>query len=113
MSIETLTRIKDAIDGQARAFDEFTRINDQRVDAIRAGKEALAKELDVKLDRINADLDAFRDRIEDIESKDRLPLRSGRPSNDPYTKSFLQWFRSGGTDRDAEAEMQRQVKSVE
>jgi HK97 family phage major capsid protein len=94
----TFSNVAQAIDAIGTAFDQFKQTNDQRLEAVRTGNEAKAKELDEKLSRIESELrelHTVKDRLEDWESRMRSPGRiDGTHAHDPqYTKSFVNWLR--------------------
>lgn len=112
--------IKQAIDQTATAFDEFKKTNDERLAALRAGNEAKARELDQKLERINADINKFvevkdsltrelefhRERLEQLEAKGMAPGRTGvQQVHDEYKQAFCEWIRNRGQSPEAERKM--------
>lgn len=117
----TFVEIKQAIDQTATAFEEFKKVNDQRLEALKNGNEAKAKELDAKLTKIDADIKAstelkaaveremqfMRERVEELEAKGMRPGRSGAEKlHDEYKSAFLGWVRSRGQSSDDERRMQ-------
>lgn len=68
--------VKKLIEGIGSAFEEFKKVNDQRIKAIEEGKSTA--EFDAKLAKIEKDLDTLGDmksRIDDVEKKaNRLDL---------------------------------------
>ena len=116
-----------------KAFEEFKKVNDQKLEEEKKGNETRAKELSATLDKISADLDASRKSKEILEKqfaaqKDRLEIleaTNDRPRATVQDKirgehktNFLNWLRSGGQDegairaqRDLEAKA-REVKDV-
>jgi HK97 family phage major capsid protein len=123
------TELKDAIEGIGKSFEEFKKVNDQRLEEERKGNDARAKELSAALDKISADLDASRKAKDLIEkkldsTKDRLELleaTADRPRATPQDKirsehksNFLKWLRSGGQDHGAvNAQMELEAKARE
>ena len=110
------------IDKQGQAFDAYKQTNDERYEAEKDGREADAKHLGEKLDKINEDLTKYsdqktqieremkfqRERIEELEVSAKRPKRTiEQKISDDYTLAFEKWIRSGATDRDAESEMKR------
>lgn len=107
----TFVMIKEAIDGQATAFEAYKKTNDERLDAVRNGNEAKAKELDVKLTKIEADIQKFgelkktieieqqlhRDRIEELESRAKAPGKTAiEQTQTEYKDAFVTWIRNKG-----------------
>lgn len=113
--------IKAAIEQTATAFEEFKKVNDQRLEALKKGDEARAKELDAKLERINADIKAstelkavverelafMRERVEELEAKGMSPGKTGAEKvRDEYKNAFVDWIRNRGQNADSERKMQ-------
>lgn len=109
--MSTFLEIKAAIDKQAEAFDAFKKANDERVDAIKAGNESKAKELDSKLERIEKDIKQFtelkrmletemelnRERLEELEAKAKSPGKTAEQKlHDEYKTNFIEWIRNKG-----------------
>jgi HK97 family phage major capsid protein len=124
-----IKEVNDHIANIGKAFEEFKKVNDQRLEEVKKGDEARAKELSATLDKISADLDASRKAKEIIEKKfdaqkDRLEIlesMADRPTNTVQTKirnehksNFTKWVRSGGTDNSAiAAQMELEQKARE
>lgn len=120
MSTTSFGEIKAAIDQTATAFEEFKKTNDARIDALSKGKDGLAKELDAKLTRIEADIKAstetkavaereiqfLRDRVEELEAKGMAPGKTGvQKVMDEYKGAFTSWLRSRGQSQEDERKM--------
>lgn len=118
--MSSFTEIKQAIDQTATAFEEFKKVNDQRLDALKNGREGLAKELGEKLARIETDLKTstetkaaaereiafLRERVEELESKGMSPGKTGAQKvNDEYKAAFVNWVRNRGQAPDEERKM--------
>jgi HK97 family phage major capsid protein len=118
--MSSFVEIKQAIDQTATAFEEFKKVNDQRLDALKNGNETKAKELETKLDKINAEITkgtelkaaveremAFlRERVEEMEAKGKHPGKTGLGKiNDEYKSAFIGWMRSRGQSPDHERTM--------
>jgi len=98
--------VKDAIDAQNRAFEEFKRVNDERLAKLAKGESVT--ELDAKLAKINTEID----KQGEIKSRlDALELKLNRPN-----------FGDQAGDKDAAAELkgfnvllrsERQAKGVD
>lgn len=109
--MSTFVEIKNAIDKQAEAFEEFKKVNDQRVRAVESGNEAKAKELVEKLAKIEADVSKFselkkslevemdlqRERLEDLESRAKAPGKTQAEKISVERKEvFFNWIRHKG-----------------
>ena len=107
---QMITEIKEAIDKQAEAFEAFKTTNDERVEAVRKGNEAKAKELETKLTKIEADVQKFselkkhlevvaelKDRLEEIEAKSNTPGKTpAEKRGNEYREHFTNWLRNKG-----------------
>lgn len=117
----TFVEIKHAIDQTATAFEEFKKVNDQRLEALKNGQEAKAKEYDAQLQKINAAITAstelkaavereqafLRERVEELEAKGMNPGKTGAEKvQDEYKSAFMGWLRSRGQSADHERKMQ-------
>lgn len=109
--MSTFQAIKEAIDKQAEAFEEFKRVNDERLKAVEAGNESKAGELGTKLVNIEADVKKFselkksleiemtaqRERLEELESRSKSPGKTAREKvADEYKAAFTDWIRAKG-----------------
>lgn len=112
--------IKSAIEESGKAFDEFKKTNDERLKAIKDGNETKAKELDVKLAKIDTDLSNStklkkeleieqqnqRERIEELEAKAKTPGKTASEvRKDEYKGAFLGWVRGRGQSPSDEQKM--------
>jgi HK97 family phage major capsid protein len=100
----TLASVGEAIDKIATAFEEYKKTNDQRLDAIKAGKGTA--ELDAKLARIDEALNGLteaKSRLEKVETKLARPGQHGGGSSGgdgetreaaEYRSAFLDWVRA-------------------
>jgi HK97 family phage major capsid protein len=119
--MSTLVEIKSAIDKQAEAFEEFKKVNDQRLKAVENGNEAKAIELSEKLGKIEADVTKWgslkksledemtlqRDRIEELESRQKSPGKTAAEKvKDEYKETFIDWMRNKGQSPMHEQKMQ-------
>lgn len=125
-----MTEITDAIDTIGKSFEQFKKVNDERLDEQRKGNEARAKELSAVLDKISADLDETKKNKEALElrlkmNNDRLELieaMNDRPRatiqdkiRSEHKDNFSKWIRSGGTDTSAisaQMEVERKAREV-
>lgn len=125
--MSTFIEIKKAIDETAEAFEEFKKVNDQRLEALKNGQEGRAKELDAKLTKIETDIKAstelkaaaerelqfLRDRVEELEAKAKNPGKSiGEKVKDEYKAAFVNWIRSRGQNADDERKMQEAIRKA-
>ncbi len=109
--MSSFIEIKKAIDDTATAFDEFKKVNDQRLEALKSGNESKASELDQKLAKIETDIRAstetkaaaeremqfLRERVEELEAKGMRPGLTGADKvADEYKVAFDGWIRSRG-----------------
>lgn len=108
-----MSELIKAIEGIGTAFEEFKKTNDARVEEERKGNDARARELDVKLSRIEADitedtkkkkeierkLDMQRERLEILEAVSTRPGSSiQEKTRAEATGSFLLALRKGFAD---------------
>lgn len=90
--------LKSLIEQQGKAFDEFKKANDERLDAIEKGQAHA--ELDAKVDKIGSELDKLGAVIDDIQKKAN---RAAAPSAEDEAKAFNaehkaafdKWMRKG------------------
>jgi len=107
------SRIVDVIENIGKGFEEFKKVNDERLDEERKGNEARANELAETLDKISVQLTDDTKKKEELERKislqtDRLELLEAlndRPTMSMADKMksehkdlFEAWIRSGGKD---------------
>jgi HK97 family phage major capsid protein len=119
--VSSFNDIKQHIDQTATAFEEFKKVNEQRVAALKDGNDSRAKEYDQKLARMEAVILAnteakaaaereqqfMRERLEELESRAKTPGRSAQQKlNDEHKQAFLGWIRDRGTSPAHEAKMQ-------
>ena len=74
--------LKTLIEQQGKAFDEFKKANDARLDAIEKGQGHA--ELDAKVDKIGSELDKLGAVIDDIQKKAN---RAAAPSAEDEAKA--------------------------
>lgn len=125
--------ILDAVDNINTAFEEFKKTNDERLDAESKGNDAKARELSEKLERIETDIVAgekakkeaertaaiMTERVELLEALNDRPKGTIQEKlKSEHKSAFMDWFRSGGKDADADARMRsvaqkaKEVKDV-
>jgi HK97 family phage major capsid protein len=115
----------EAIDGIAKGFEEFKKVNDQKIAEEAKGNQARAKELQDTLDKIGNEITAYQKNKEVLDRKlatqqERLEILealSERPRatvqdklRSEHKDLFMRWMRSGGNDRTAEEEYRNLVK---
>lgn len=106
----------EAVEGVGKSFEEFKRVNDQRLAEEAAGNIARAKELQDTLEKISAELSNHQKNKEILEKRlaqqaERLEIveaLNDRPGKtvqdklrDQHLELFLKWVRSGGRDNQA------------
>jgi HK97 family phage major capsid protein len=127
MNAPTFQEIKSAIEGMNSAFDVYKQTNEQRLEAVKSGNEALAKELDGKLKKIDADIQKFsdlktlleteqkliRERIEELESRASTPGKTTlEVTQDEQKEAFIGWIRSKGASMEHEQKMRQCEKKL-
>lgn len=118
--MSTFQAIKDAIDAQATAFEEFKKVNDARLKATETGNTSLAAELGEKLARIEKDISKFAElkasleadmriaseRLEDLEARSSRPGRTvHEKAADEYKAKLFEWIRHKGASPMLETEL--------
>ena len=118
--MSTFQEIKNAIDNTATAFEEYKKTNDLRLEALKKGDDAEAKQLGEKLGRIEADVSKFssikvdleremefqKDRIEALEARASNPKKTAADRlNDEYNETFVGWVRAKGQNAHLEAKL--------
>lgn len=108
-----LSQIKELIEKQNRTFDEYKKVNDERLEHVANGNEAAANEAAAKLEKIDGDLNgvskslqeaeaerkAMQDRIEELEAEKSLPGADMRERlREEHTKAFDDWVRKPDDD---------------
>ena len=103
----------EAVEGIGKSFEEFKKVNDQRLAEEAAGNIARAKELSDTLEKISAELSNHQKNKEVLEKRlasqaERLEIveaLNDRPGKtvqdkikDKHLELFLKWIRSGGRD---------------
>jgi HK97 family phage major capsid protein len=122
-----LQEILAAIDGMNTAWAEFTKVNDQKIDAIKNGHDGRARELDEKVDRIGKDITKFSslkevlerehkfltERIESLEASASSPGRTALVRmREEHTRSFLAAVRHKFEDTSLNAKVQDLQKQL-
>jgi HK97 family phage major capsid protein len=122
-----LQEILAAIDGMNTAWAEFTKVNDQKIDAIKNGHDGRAKELDEKVDRIGKDITKFAslkevlerehkfltERIESLEASASSPGRTALVKmREEHSRTFIAAVRHKFEDTSLNAKVQDLQKQL-
>lgn len=99
----TLKSVADALDKIANTFEEYKKVNDQRIEAIKSGKatgdmEAKLAAMDKHIESLNE----AKSRLEKVETKLARPGAMGgnggdrqtSPEAEAYKSAFLSWVRN-------------------
>lgn len=93
------------------AFEEYKKVNDERIEAVEKGNESKAAELGEKLGKIEKDLAKFtdlktqietemqlqRERIEELEARKASPGKTAADKvRDEHKETFFDWMRNKG-----------------
>jgi HK97 family phage major capsid protein len=123
-SMAALTR---TINEVGKAFGAFKETNDERLEALKAGDEGRAAELNAKLEKIEKDLSQFtalkkqieleqqahRERIEELETRASSPSRTpSQKRASEYKDAFVAWLRNKGTSPLDEQKLQTLTKEM-
>lgn len=121
MTDSSMVALTRSINQIGEAFEEFKKVNDQRIEALNSGKDSLAKELGEKLGRIEGDISKVtdlkkqietemklqRERIEELETRASKPGKTaGEKLADEYRSTFNDWLRQRGQSASHEQRMQ-------
>lgn len=115
----TIKSVADAIDKIGRAFDEYKKVNDDRIEAIKKGHST--ESLDAKLARMDEHMDAISDakkRLERVETKLARPGngvdQKGEESKESieYKEAVLAWMRSP-SDSERKSKVHQAAKALE
>lgn len=118
----SIKSVADALDKIATAFDEYKKVNDQRLDAIKSG--ASTTDFDAKLARMDEHMSAISDaksRLEKVETKLSRPGALGGSGSGEqrtttealaYKQAFLAWARSP-EDTERRSALQKRAKELE
>lgn len=115
----SIKSVADAVDRIATAFEEYKRTNDERLEALKAGKGTA--ELDQKLARMDGVIDQLNEakgRLESLEGKLARPgAMGGRDGEqttreaDAYKQAFLSWVRNP-SDPERRTALQQRYKDL-
>jgi HK97 family phage major capsid protein len=122
--------IQAAIEKIGSSFEQFKKVNDERLAEEAKGNAARAKELTDALEKISADLDAGKkakeaeeirrkqlaERLEILEAAADKPRATIQDKiNSEHKQNFIRWIRSGGQDMGAissQQELERKSREV-
>ena len=89
--------VLDAIEASNRAFEEFKKVNDQRLDELK--KNGATGDLQAKLDKIQNDMAEHKAALETFQAKATRPgFGTGEPTNKAeaeHKEGFLRYMRKG------------------
>lgn len=115
-----MNEIKGLIEAQGKAFEEFKKANDARIDALKDGKSTA--DLDAKLSKIEGEmtkLDEAKSRLEKLEAKMARPGALDGAKQDgetqaeaEYRRAFSGWLRKP-SDYEATAKAMSAFKALE
>jgi len=96
----SIKSVSDALDKIATAFDEYKKVNDQRIQAIKEGKSTA--DMDAKLARMDEAINGLNEqkgRLESLEKRLSRPGATGgndrtTPEAEAYKTAFLGWVRN-------------------
>lgn len=111
----TLKSVASAIDGIATAFDEYKKVNDQRLDALKKGQSTA--DFDAKLAKMDEHIESMteaKSRLEKLEGKLARPGALGGDKKGDETReareyrhAFVAWMRDPGNPERRTALQQR------
>lgn len=119
--MSSMAEILRAIQNQGEAFEAYQQTNDERLQAQKEGKDALATQLEEKLGKINTDLNKWgelktkleqemefqRERLEILEARATNPGKTAHEQvQDEYKSVFTDWIRAKGQSAALEGKMQ-------
>lgn len=115
-----LNEIKSLVEAQGKAFEDFKKANDARIDAIKDGKSAADHEAKLaKIEKDMAALDEQKSRLEKLEAKMARPGAFDGAKQDgetqaeaEYRRAFVGWVRKP-SDYEAQGKAMAALKSLE
>jgi HK97 family phage major capsid protein len=115
-----LNEIKSLVEAQGKAFEDFKKANDARIDALKEGKSASDHEAKLaKIEKDMAALDEQKSRLEKLEAKMARPGALDGAKQDgetqaeaEYRRAFIGWARKP-TDFEAQGKAMAAFKSLE
>lgn len=117
----SIKSVADALDKIASAFEEYKKVNDQRLDEVRKGNSTA--DLDAKLAKMDQHIDALNEaksRLEKVETKLARPGAFGGENRGEheseesaeYRAAFVEWVRSS-RDPERMQRLSRAAKALE
>lgn len=104
--------IRELIEQQGKAFEEFRKSNDARLDALE--KDEARSELEEKTDRINDELGRLSAAVDELAKKANRPGAPGAEGDEAlqaeHKSAWLKWVRKG--DDDGLADIERKAMNV-
>nr|DAO87127.1 MAG TPA: major capsid protein [Caudoviricetes sp.] len=104
--------IRELIEQQGKAFEEFRKANDARLDALE--KDEARSELEEKTDRINDELGRLSAAVDELAKKANRPGAPGAEGDEAlqaeHKAAWLKWVRKG--DDDGLADIERKAMNV-
>ena len=85
--------VKQVLEAQAQAWEQFKTANDEKLAAIE--KRGSVSEYDAKLAKINADLERLSDSQKAIAAAQTRTEHSAETTGDDHRKAFRQFIRKG------------------
>lgn len=113
----SIKSVSDTLDKIATAFDEYKKVNDQRIQAIKEGKSTA--DMDAKLARMDEAINGLNEqkgRLESLEKRLSRPGATGgndrtTPEAEAYKTAFLGWVRNP-LDVRRQQDMQQRAKEL-
>lgn len=112
--------VADALDKIGTAFEEYKKVNDQRLEAIKTGQSTA--DMEAKLAKMDAHIDSLNEaksRLEKLETRLARPGAMGGPRDErgspeaeAYKTAFLNWMRAPG-DHERRAALQQRAKALQ
>lgn len=98
--MEALREIKELVQQQGQAWEEFKKQNDARIAVLEKG--GTGSDYDAKLASINTALDELKSALKDVETKrNRIDLPGVGGENDPeYKTAFVGFVRKGANEHE-------------
>ena len=104
--------IRELIEQQGKAFEEFRKANNARLDALE--KDEARSELEEKTDRINDELGRLSAAVDELAKKANRPGAPGAEGDEAlqaeHKAAWLKWVRKG--DDDGLADIERKAMNV-
>lgn len=104
--------IRDLIEQQGKAFEEFKKSNDERLEALE--KDEARSELEEKTDRINDELGRLSAAVDELAKKANRPGAPGAEGDETlqaeHKSAWLRWVRKG--DDAGLADIERKAMNV-